>query len=686
MNVLVISEKNDAAQRIASILSGYKYTKKVANRVPIFSFHKDDDRFTVVGLRGHILQLDYPREFSRWDQRQIRELIWVEPIRRPTARAIVSALEVLATEAEEVVIATDFDREGELIGAEALGIILKANGKLRVKRARFSAFTKDEVDGAFNNLAEMDFNLAKSAESRQLIDLAWGAVLTRFLSMATHQYGRDFLSVGRVQSPTLALIVSREREITIFVPVPFWEIVADLKDGSGFKARHERGVFWEKADVEAVFSKVRDATEGTVAEVKVESRSERPPTPFNTTIFLTEATRMGISAPNAMAIAEKLYTSGFISYPRTDNTVYPKSLNLNGVLKELTKSSLGKEAERLLGERRQYPTQGKVQATDHPPIYPVAAATEKQLKGDPWKVYELVVRRFFATLAPDAQAESTEARVSIKGEPFKAHGHKTLALGWYSYYPYYKPRDAAIPALKAGQAVKVASIGIAEDRTKPPRRFSQGDIIQEMERLGLGTKSTRHEIIQKLYDRRYVEGSPLRPTVSGAAVVRALEDGAEQITKPEMTALLEREMTGIADGQKEIAVVVKESQEILDKAVTALESKVEVIRNDVVEALRQQKRIGICPRCGRDLVVRTSRNRKRFVGCAGYPACDNTYPLPQVGLLVTTEKSCAKCKAPVIKLVTKGRRPRMICINMDCVENEKFRQRVQRKPAVGKTA
>ena len=212
----------------------------------------------------------------------------------------------------------------------------------------------------------------------------------------------------------------------------------------------------------------------------------------------------------------------------------------------------------------------------------------------------------------------------------------------------------------------IAGIELVEDRTKPPRRFSQGDIIQEMERLGLGTKSTRHEILQKLYDRRYVESSPLRPTVSGTAVVKALEDGAMEITRPQMTAMLEEEMSKIADGQRDLPTVVRESQEILEKALIALESKVDVIREDVSQALRQQKRVGACPSCGKDLLIRQSRNNKRFVGCSGYPECTNTSPLPQSGLLVTTDEKCSNCGAPAVKLIFRGRRPRMICVNMGC--------------------
>jgi DNA topoisomerase-1 len=671
MNILVICEKNDAAQKIAFILSGRGYEKRFINKVPVYHYSRNNNDYHVIGLRGHIVELDYPREYARWDADHIRKLVWVEPIKQPSVRGIAGVLESLARDMQEVIVATDFDREGELIGVEAADIVVDRNPNVKLRRARFSAFTRSEVETAFDNLTEVDQNLAKAAESRQIIDLAWGAVLTRFMSLATGQHGRDFLSVGRVQSPTLALIVDRESEINQFVPKPFWELLAHLDSGGEFTARHEHGVFWEKSEIEPLYANVKETHEALVAEVKVEQRPERPPTPFNTTIFLTEATRMGITAPNAMAIAERLYTSGYISYPRTDNTVYPKSLNLDNVLKELIKSSLGKEAEKLLGERRAYPMRGKTEATDHPPIYPVAAAMESELKGDAWKIYELVVRRFFATLAPDAKVEATEARLTIAEEPFKAFGHKTLEMGWYDYYPYYKPREISIPALVNGQVVKVASIELLEDKTKPPRRYSQGDIIQEMERLGLGTKSTRHEILQKLYDRRYVESSPLRPTISGTAVVKALEDGAMEITRPEMTAMLEDEMSRIADGQRDLPTVVRESQEILEKALIALESKIETIRDDVSQALRQQKCVGACPRCGKDLLIRQSRNNKRFVGCSGYPECTNTYPLPQTGLLITTDEKCGNCGAPAVKLIFRGRRPRMICVNMGCGARER---------------
>ena len=216
----------------------------------------------------------------------------------------------------------------------------------------------------------------------------------------------------------------------------------------------------------------------------------------------------------------------------------------------------------------------------------------------------------------------------------------------------------------------MANIAI-ENKTRPPNRYSQGNLIQEMERLGLGTKSTRHEIVQKLIERRYVEGNPLRATGSGIAVVNALETSAEHITQHEMTALLEEEMTRIAEGKKELDVVVTESQEILSKALVALESNKAQIRDSVRGALAAQKRIGKCPSCGSDLVVRWSKRKKRFVGCSAYPKCNTTYPLPQNGLIVPMDDTCDHCQAPMIKLVMRGRSPRRLCINMECTDERK---------------
>ena len=219
-----------------------------------------------------------------------------------------------------------------MIGVEALSLVFEANPKLmdHVERARFSALTPGEVGRAFDELMEVSNDLADAGEARQDIDLIWGATLTRWVSRATKRYGSAFLSVGRVQSPTLVLIADRERERRAFVPVPYWELEVNLKNGEPFTVRHQTERFEDEARAKRAYENVADTA--TVVEVEQKSATRRPPTPFNTTAFLTAAANIGISPSRAARIAEDLYTDGFISYPRTDNTVYPRSLDLREVL------------------------------------------------------------------------------------------------------------------------------------------------------------------------------------------------------------------------------------------------------------------------------------------------------------------------------------------------------------------
>jgi len=684
---LIVTEKFNAAVRIATILSDGKSKRSYVEGTPAFTFTQGDDRVTVVGLRGHIINLDYPEALNDWARVDLKELVWAEPQKVVTAGKIGAALRVLAADADEVVIATDFDREGELIGVEALEIIKEARPEIRIRRSRFSALTKWDIERAFSNLVEVDYPLAWSAESRQSVDLAWGAVLTRFLSLASKQLGRDYLSVGRVQSPTLALVVDREREIENFVPQDYWTLHARFrKDVEGqpveFDADHEHGPFWAHREALSAQANAETAARGTVREYLQNDREERPPPPFNTTMFVAEANRLGFGAAQAMKIAEDLYQSGFISYPRTDNTVYPSTVSLRSVLEKLQDSPLAAEARELLAQERIVPSRGRTEATDHPPIYPVQGATRERVKReDHWRIYELVVRRFLATVAPNALAETSEAKIGLGGEIFVAQGYRIKSLGWRKYYPYWVVREAVLPGLVVDETLeRLGPITLREDQTKPPQRYSEGSLIQEMERLGLGTKSTRHEIIKKLYDRKFVEAKYPKPTTSGRAVIEALEDHAQRITQPEMTAHLEADMEGIATGVRAREDVVRESQQMLSEVLETLEANREAIGQEIEAALREQNYIGKCNVCKEgNLIVVRSRRGSRFLGCDRYPACRNTHPLPQMGTIQSAEENCPECGAPMIKHTDRGRTT-TYCVASDCptVREKNFIGRCER--------
>jgi DNA topoisomerase-1 len=371
-----------------------------------------------------------------------------------------------------------------------------------------------------------------------------------------------------------------------------------------------------------------------------------------------------------MAIAEELYINGWISYTRTDNTVYPKTLDLKAILRKLTHTEFRENAEALLGLPKLVPSRGKRTATDHPPIYPVGAANRKQLEDAQWKIYELVVRRFLATLAPEAVAEVTRAKIDINNELFLAHGYKIIDPGWRRHYTYIGIKEKHLPELTQGTEVSVCGVEILDKETLPPKRYGQGVLIQEMDRLGLGTKSTRHEIIQKLYERGYIEGTPIVPTVTGTAVTRALEKYAGTITSPEMTSRLEEDMDKIAEGTKELKTVVRDSRKMLSSILDVLDAHKHNVSKTIREALREQNIIGKCTDCEGNLIILRSRIGKRFVGCTNFPKCRKGYPLPQKGRIISTGKVCDTCGAPRIKLVTRRRRTYTLCINMECPEKE----------------
>lgn len=672
--ILVIAEKEMAARRIAQILSGGKSKREKINDTYGHTFYKDGDKYCVLGLKGHIISIDYPKEFNRWDSVKPENLIEVDPIQKYSEWKIISGLKRAAKEYEEIIIATDYDREGELIGVEALSIIRSANKNIKVKRARFSAITPNEVKNAFNNLTDVDYNLADSAYARQIIDLAWGATLTRFISIISNQRGKDFLSVGRVQTPTLTLIVDREEEIKNFISKPYWEVFGNFKkEKKEFDGMHEKNPFWDREKAEKSVKNAKNAKKGKIIEAKKEKKKYRPPIPFNTTQFLVAAASLGISAPQAMSIAEELYMSGYISYPRTDNTEYPKSLDIKGILKELSKdkSPFKDLALEILSYSHIKPTHGKIRTTDHPPIHPVSCATHKDLKGNQWRIYELIVRRFLATLAKDAIIESNTVKTDVNGEIFQSKGQQIVYEGWRKFYPYQKLKETILPELNVGDIVNVENISMRKKMTKPPPRYSQGSLIQEMERLGLGTKATRHEIIQKLYARDYIRRKNPVPTETGIAVAKALKKYSEMITKPNMTSQLEKEMDAIAEGKKKLKDVVNDSRMMLTRVMKILNRNKYSIGEAIKHSLIEKNTIGKCPSCDGNLVVKKSRAGKRFVACGNYPSCRTTFSLPQNGKVMKHDKECEICGMPQVKIMMKNRKTWTICINPECDAKKK---------------
>src|SRR3954463_10043784 len=716
---LIVTEKNNSAKKIAEILSGGDAKADAAYKVPFYTWSDEGGEQMTVGLKGHVMSPAFTEGYSNWQETDLHELIDAEIVKEPTDKNVVKAVKKVAKDADEVVIATDYDREGELIGLEALEAIIEVNPGLvgaskgsdgdalatrpRIKRARYSALTKQEIERAFGDLDDLSYDLAYAGAARQDIDLIWGATLTRAVSLATRRFGSTFLWVGRVQSPTLGLIVERELERRAHVPKPFWEVFARFEHPDGaFEAHHATDKFWEKGEADAALAGTKSP--GTVKEVSSRRNSRRPPTPYNTTAFTTDASsRLGITPSRAMQIAEDLYMDGFISYPRTDNTVYPQSLNTRELVRSLVRIPEFEAAAPLL-DGDLTPTRGKKETTDHPPIYPTQALHAGALDGPKARVYELVVRRFLATFSKPMITESTRADIEAGSETYFVRGSVVIDPGYAAVYTYARSADDEIPKLEEGQQLGLeGEPWIVDKETQPPSRLSQGKLVEMMEERGLGTKATRADIIQKLFDRGYVYGTPPIPSETGIAIYEAFSNYVPEMATPEMTAKLEAEMDQIASGEMTKESVVGDSRQLLHQTTAEIEESREDLAKVVWAGMDEDKYLGPCKVCeeaGRKredgspnrLRIIELKGGKRMYGCEGWnrdnpespDSCQVSGPLPGRGYdLWRLEERCSIC-GEMPRLTVRGfrGRPWKLCLNDDCPSMVEMRQkRAEREAA-----
>jgi DNA topoisomerase-1 len=718
---LIVTEKNNSAKKIAEILgapTGGPSTDKTF-KVPYYTWTDEGGReHRTIGLKGHVLGPAFPEGYSNWQKTDLHDLIDAELIKEPTDKNVVKAIRKVAKEADELVIATDFDREGELIGLEALDEMLEANpelgsredsekGTLKVQRARYSALTKEEIERAFSSLDELSYPLANAGAARQDIDLLWGATLTRAVSLSTRRFGSNFLSVGRVQSPTLGLIVEREMERRAHVPKPFWEVFASFEHPEGaFEAHHSVDKFWEEGEARAALEGTSGP--GRVTAVTARKNTRKPPAPYNTTAFSTDASsRLGITPASAMRIAEDLYMDGFISYPRTDNTVYPSSLPVRELISSLVRINEFSAAAGLLDQPELTPTRGKKETTDHPPIYPTQAIHPGALEGPKRRVYELVVRRFLATFSPPMVTESTRADIEAGSQSYFVRGSVVVDPGYAGIYTYARSSDDEIPKLEEGQELALAATEtdnpwqVAKE-TQPPGRISQAKLIELMEERNLGTKATRADIIQKLFDRGYVYSNPPIPSETGIALYEAFKKYVPGMATAEMTAQLEAEMDRIASGEMTKAEVVGDSRDLLHRTWSEIDESREDLAKVVWKGMDEDRILGPCKVCeeaGRTKedgspnmlrIIRAKKSGKRFVGCSGWNAddpnsCDQTFPLPQRGDVFRLEERCSVCgETPRLKVVPFRGRPWNLCLNDDCESMQEMKRRRAEREAAKK--
>ncbi len=669
---LIIAEKSTAAETIAKNLAETKIRIQDFGPVKVWYTQINGEETVVMPLKGHIKNVRYPETFRKWNEETLMKMIDAKLVYYPTAEDNIAVIKKFAKKADKVIIATDYDTEGESIGFEAIDVVREENTKSKVYRSVFSSLTTKELSEAFKNLQKPNKDLSDSADARREIDLILGAVLTRFISLAAERLGNSFLSIGRVQTPTLAIIVARDSERRAFKPEKYWRFTATIqtKDAE-FLAEYKDGKVFDEKTAEKL-RKTKNEKKAVIDKVDMKKRRMPPPKPFNTTAFLRSAAAIGFSVPNAMRIVQGLYMKGYVSYPRTDSEAYPPTLDLKEILNELRNSSSYSKAVSEILKKPLNPTKGK-EAKDHPPIHPVKLPNEK-LNPQEARIFDLISRRFLATLSDESEEEIISIKLDIKGNEFTAKGSRILVPGWRSVYIFSKYEENILPEIKEGEILKVLKIDEIEDFTTPPGNYSQGAILKIMEDLNLGTKATRPEILKKLMERRYISASrTLIPSEVAFAVIENMQKVSNEITGAELTATLEKEMKLVEEGQKKKAEVVNESRDMLRKVLKNLQSKRKEIKELMHKALLQQYIFGTCPKSGGKLkLVVSKKSHKRFVGCSDYPKCHFGMPLPQSGYFFISPQSCPKCGIHMIEWHAKeSKRTYIFCVNPACKVEKK---------------
>ncbi|MFH1420796.1 MAG: DNA topoisomerase I [Candidatus Aenigmatarchaeota archaeon] len=684
---MIIAEKPSAAKAIASALAEGDVRKIGEKNTVYFEFKKGGNNYVVVPAVGHLFTLK--QKTKGWNYPAF-DVDWV-----PSYTAMKTAafsqpyyenMERVAREAREYIVATDYDDEGEVIGYNIIRFLC---GQKDAPRMKFSTMTHDELNESFEHAAKhMNKGLIESGLARHYLDWYWGINVTRALTLAIKAAAKRFkiLSAGRVQGPTLHMLAKHEKKIKAFKRVPFWLIELELKLGKQeIKAEYERDKIWKNSDAKKIFGKLKD-NDSTILTIQKKLYTQKPPEPYNTTAFLADIYRYyGYSPQQGLSIAETIYQAGLISYPRTSSQKLPKNIDYDKILKKLAKQKNYAIAGTLLGRE---PTQGKREDAAHPAVYPTGELAKHGIGSKQQNVYDLVVRRFLACFGEPAKRESQKVTIDLNGEKFFFVGKRTLEAGWTELYGKYSKREELIlPELKEGQKLAITKKSLLDKKTEPPARYSQGSVLKAMEEKNLGTKATRASILQTLYNRGYLIGSSIEVTELGSAVAGVLERNMPDVISEKLTSHFEEETNEIENGKTTMEKVLAEAQKTLTKICNDFKKKEkkvgEELTKSVIASQDRQSILGPCPKCGGTLKVHKSfRTKKRFVGCSGYKkGCRVGFPLPMIGLIMSTNKICDTCKTPVIQVRRNVGRPFRMCLDPLCATKKEWLDKKKLKKA-----
>ena len=558
-------------QLIASALGQYRQKTLGAGgrRNRVVSYEVGD--YVIVPLSGHLMNYITPNSLERWTHASVDSILNDQSsvIKVLYARGYSQALRSLAQGSSEVIIATDSDDEGENIGLEVLEMLKGI--KTPVRRLWLTTTVASDIRESFLSLRQFNYDLAFSVEARRNLDAIVGFSGTRELTLSLKYKvgGKGVLSFGRVQTSTLWLVVKREREITDFVPKPYSEIIAKVKDTTFM---HTGSPFFDKEKAFEIFDRIKNYKQFLCTDVKDEVNLVQPPKPLNTTEMLKIGSSfLHISPAKVLSLAEDLYLSSKITYPRVDNQTYKQSFNHSKNLLKLSSGNKFKDhAAKLLSNNLTVPTRGRY-LEDHEPITPIASITEYPKNPLAYRLYELILRHYLSIFGPPAKFLDSKIDGTINEEPFRAESRKLLEPGFYEVY-YYPPKEKKIAdTFQPKTKYLVEGVDIPEKKTEPPPRYSNSTLLAEMEREGIGTKSTRPMMIQTLKDREYIKinRNIVSPSEKGIKFIGCIEEPWQNYISPEFTSRVEREMEKVSKGEKNWQELVNsERKNFADAIVT----------------------------------------------------------------------------------------------------------------------
>ena len=545
---------------------------------------------------------------------------------------VIEEIKRLAKKADEILLATDPDREGEAIAwhlkeliidkkpARTTGGVQSGGNKKPIKRISYTEITKEAITEALAHPREIDEDLRKAQEARRVLDRLVGYDLSGIIWKKV-RYG---LSAGRVQSPALRIIMEREREIRAFVPEEYFviggEFNTEKKEVLILECEQKPKERGEAKRIVEIAEKAKETNSWKIKSIDKTEVKRSSKAPFITsTLQQTASTRLGFSPSNTMRIAQKLYEGGFITYMRTDSP----SLSTFAI------ESIAEKIKKTYGEKyldsKNFASKSKSAQEAHEAIRPSDIFKENAgANDDEKKLYRLIWQRTIASQMSSAMTERTKISANIVSTNpkdtipnFSITGSIIIFDGWLKADPEGAGEDRILPQVKENDPIKLIKLIMDEKWTEPPGRYSEAGLIKELEKRGIGRPSTYASIIRTLETREYVikENKALKPTDTGDVVSTFLEANFSHYISDGFTAEMEEKLDEIAEGKAEYAKVLQNYYTPLHKEV------LEKDKLDKATTFGEADPKYKCPKCGSPMLVKLSRAGK-FLSCSRYPDCD----------------------------------------------------------------